>query len=181
MLRRPIIKLQFILMGFGFIMDGFFRCFVYLTSLGMLAFFAGRIIPKSWINPDIFPYKTFQFENDGRIYELFGVREWQSKVLDMSKILPKFIPQKKLDNKLQDTLPLMIKETCIAELIHWILFVPVFYCLTLWEGMGGVIIVTLYELFNIPYIMIQRYNRPRLINTLNRMEKRNNSAMHAAA
>lgn len=164
----------------GYTMDGFLKCFIYLTSVGMLAFFAGRFIPKSWINPDIFPYKTCRFENDGRFYEQFGVRKWQTKVLDMSKIFPKIIPQKKINGNLQDSLPLMIKETCIAELIHWILFIPVLYCLSLWEGLGGVIIVTLYELFNIPYIMIQRYNRPRLINTLKRMKRRDPSAIQAA-
>lgn len=161
-------------------MDVFLKCFIYLTSVGMLAFFAGRFIPKSWINPDIFPYKTCRFENDGRFYEQFGVRKWQTKVLDMSKIFPKIIPQKKINGDLQDSLPLMIKETCIAELIHWILFIPVLYCLSLWEGLGGVIIVTLYELFNIPYIMIQRYNRPRLINTLKRMKRRDPLAIQAA-
>lgn len=161
-------------------MDGFLKCFIYLTSVGMLAFFAGRFIPKSWINPDIFPYKTCRFENDGCFYEQFGVRKWQTKVLDMSKIFPKIIPQKKINGDLQDSLPLMIKETCIAELIHWILFIPVLYCLSLWEGLGGVIIVTLYELFNIPYIMIQRYNRPRLINTLKRMKRRDPLAIQAA-
>lgn len=164
----------------GYTMDGFLKCFIYLTSVGMLAFFAGRFIPKSWINPDIFPYKTCRFENDGRFYEQFGVRKWQTKVLDMSKIFPKIIPQKKINGDLQDSLPLMIKETCIAELIHWILFIPVLYCLSLWEGLGGVIIVTLYELFNIPYIMIQRYNRPRLINTLKRMKRRDPLAIQAA-
>ena len=66
----------------------------------MLAFFAGRFIPKSWINPDIFPYKTCRFENDGRFYEQFGVRKWQTKVLDMSKIFPKIIPQKKINGDL---------------------------------------------------------------------------------
>lgn len=161
----------------GFTMDGFLKCFVYLTSLGMLSFFVGRLIPKSWINPDIFPYKSFQFENDGRIYEQFSVKKWQNKLLDMSKIFPKIIPQKKINNNLQESLPTMIKETCIAELVHWFLFIPVLYCLSLWEGAGGVVIVMLYEFFNIPYIMIQRYNRPRLINTLKRMEKRNSSAM----
>lgn len=158
-------------------MDGFLRCFVYLTSLGMLSFFAGRLIPKAWINPDAFPYKTYRFENDGRVYEKFGVRKWQTKVLDMSRIFPKIIPQKKINDNWQDTLPLMIKETCIAELVHWFLFIPVLYCLSLWEGIGGVVIVMLYELCNIPYIMIQRYNRPRLINTMKRMEKRNPSGL----
>ena len=152
---------------------GFFRCFVYLTSLGMFTFFAGRFIPKSWIHPDDFPYKSYRFEKRGKLYDKLGVRKWQSKVLDMSKLFPKFIPQKKLDGDVMAALPLMIKETCIAELIHWLLVLPGFCCLYLWEGAGGVVIVILYELGNIPYIIIQRYNRPRFIAMLKRMEKRN--------
>lgn len=162
-------------------MDGFLKCFVYLTSLGMFAFFAGRFIPKSWIDPDAFPYKSCQFEENGRFYEQFGVRKWQAKVLDMSKIFPKFIPHKKVEGDLYAALPMMIKETCIAELVHWLLVIPVFYCLTLWEGAGGVIIVALYEFGNIPYIIIQRYNRPRLINTLKRMEERHDAQAQATA
>lgn len=146
----------------------------------MLSFFAGRFIPKSWINPDSFPYKTCQFEENGKFYEQFGVKKWQNKVLDMSKIFPKIIPQKKINGDLQSALPVMIKETCIAELIHWFLFIPVLYCLVLWEGLGGYIVVTLYELFNIPYIIIQRYNRPRLINTLKRMERKNGAISRQA-
>ena len=161
-------------------MEGFWKCFVYLTSLGMFAFFIGRFIPKSWIKPEVFPYRIFKFENNGRFYELFGVRKWQTKVLDMSRIFPKIIPPKRINDDFQAELPLMIKETCIAELVHWILFVPVVFCLSLWEGIGGIIVVTLYELLNIPYIIIQRYNRPRMINTLKRMEKRNYSTKQAA-
>lgn len=150
---------------------GFCRCFVYLTCLGMFSFFAGRLIPKSWLNPDVFPYKLYAFEKNGRFYEQFNVRKWQSKVLDMSKLFPKIIPRKSVNDNLYTTLPVMIKETCVAELVHWLLVVPGFYCLFLREGAGGIIIVILYELGNIPYIIIQRYNRPRLISTLKRMEK----------
>ena len=138
----------------------------------MFSFFAGRFIPKSWINPDSFPFKSYSFENKGKIYDKCGVRKWQSKVLDMSKLFPKFIPQKKLEGDVESAMPLMIKETCIAELIHWLLIIPGFYCLSLWEGPGGVMIVILYELGNIPYIIIQRYNRPRFTAMQKRFEKR---------
>lgn len=147
-----------------------------MTTLGMFAFFAGRFIPKSWIHADDFPFKTCGFEKNGRLYDKLGVRKWQSKVLDMSKLFPKFIPKKKLDGDVKSAMPLMIKETCIAELVHWLLILPGFYCLNLWEGTGGIVIVILYELGNIPYIIIQRYNRPRFIAMQKRMEKRNGSA-----
>ena len=141
----------------------------------MFSFFAGRFIPKSWIHPDSFPFRAYRFENKGKLYDKFGVRKWQSKVIDMSKLFPRFIPQKKLEGDVMSAMPLMIKETCIAELIHWLLIIPGFYCLSLWNGPGGVMIVILYELGNIPYIIIQRYNRPRFTAMLKRMEKRNGS------
>lgn len=146
----------------------------------MVSFFAGRFIPKSWINEDAFPFKSYRFENRGKLYDKCGVRKWQSKVLDMSKLFPKIIPQKKLDGNVKSAMPLMIKETCIAELVHWLLILPGFYCLFLWEGVGGVVIVVLYELGNIPYIIIQRYNRPRFIAMLKRMEKRDGRMMTSA-
>ena len=146
---------------------------MYLTTLGMFAFFAGRFIPKDRINPNAFPYKSCQFERKGKLYEQLGVRKWQNKVFDMSKLFPKFIPKKKLQGHVVSAMPLMIKETCVAELVHWLLIIPGFYCLVLWEGVGGVAIVCLYELGNIPYIIIQRYNRPRFIAMQNRLEKHN--------
>ena len=58
----------------------------------------------------------------------------------------------------------MICETCIAELIHALLCLSGLYCLKLWPGAGGIIAAIVYILlFNLPFILIQRYNRPRLI------------------
>lgn len=82
----------------------------------------------------------------------------------MSKILPKIMPPKNLSGNFRERMPRMLQETCVAEMIHSVLCVTGLRCLRLYPGIGGFIIVILYIVFfNLPFIIIQRYNRPRLI------------------
>ena len=56
----------------------------------------------------------------------------------------------------------LLQETCVAETVHWllILFSPAFV-IFMKRGYGAVFCL-LYILGNLPFIVIQRYNRPRL-------------------
>ena len=58
----------------------------------------------------------------------------------------------------------LIEETCVAEMVHWLLLLvgPLFRLIS--NSVFGVIASILYSLSNVPFIMIQRYNRPRLID-----------------
>lgn len=138
-------------------------CLVYLVCIGILSFVAGRLLPKKWFNPQAFPYHTFPFEKDGSIYRKIGIHKWQHRIPDMSRILPGLMPRKAIPGKpTAAELDTMIKETCVAECIHGILCLAGFACLRLWSGIGGIIVALLYALGNLPFILVQRYNRPRL-------------------
>lgn len=153
---------------------GLLRCFVYLALVGIASFILGRILPKKWFNSDAFPYKSFKFENEGKIYNKFHIRNWQKKLPDMSRLFPKLMPEKKFADRERDVekLPLMIQETCVAEFIHWLLFILGFGCVFLWKGAWGWIVAVVYNLVgNVPFIIIQRYNRPRLKKTLKMAER----------
>ena len=146
-------------------------CILYLSITGAIAFFVGRILPKEWFRPELFPYRSYKFERGGRIYDKLNIRKWQSKVPDMSRILPKIMPPKNLSGNFKERLPLMLQETCVAEMIHSVLCLASLCCLELYPGIGGVIIVILYVVFfNLPYIIIQRYNRPRLLKLTQRIQ-----------
>lgn len=152
---------------------GFLRCIIYLAILSFISFLFGRILPKSWFQENAFPFCSFAFEKSGRIYEKLYIKKWQNKVLDMSRIFPMLMPQKKMNNDSQNSLSTMIRETCIAEFTHAMLCVFGFFCLFLWHGAGGIIVSLLYCIGNIPFIMIQRYNRPRLKRLQQKQEKSN--------
>ncbi len=143
---------------------GFLKCACYLALIGILSFPAGRIIPKRWFHPERFPYRSYPFEDEGRFYNRFRIHVWQNKVPDMSRILPKCIPPKSLSGNFRERLPRMLQETCVAELTHALLCLAGLYCIRLWPGAGGIVIAGInIFILNMPFILIQRYNRPRLL------------------
>ena len=160
----------------------FWKCFCFLIITGVIAFFAGRILPKKWFRADLFPYRSYKFELDGRIYDKLHIRKWQNKVPSMSKILPFMMPAKNLSGDYKKRLPRMLQETCVAELIHTLNCFVGLYCLKLYPGVGGVIILILYiTLFNLPFIIIQRYNRPRLMRLAKRVYQNENTNAERSA
>jgi len=155
------------------------RCAVYLSGTGLIGFLAGRIIPKRWLRPEQRLFRPFGFEKNGKIYEKIGIRHWQNKLPDMSRILPFMMPPKKLTRDPAEQLPDMIRETCIAELVHLALCFSGLYCLKLWPGAGGIAVVLIYILLlNLPFILIQRYNRPRCLQLLRRYSEKENVCVH---
>ena len=152
-------------------MENFWKCFWYLVTTGIVAFFVGRILPKKWFRADLFPYRPLKFEDSGRFYDKFGVRKWQNKVPDMSTIMSFLIPSKKLPQTLtSESVKAMLTENCIAEWIHYLLAVLGFGCVFIWENIGGWIVSALYAIGNLPYIIIQRYNRPKIVKLLKSIE-----------
>ena len=159
----------------------FLRCALYLAATGIAAFLLGRLLPKQWFRGDAFPYRCFPREQ--KLFRVLRVKEWQSRVPDMSRILPGLMPAKKLTADTFRDLPRMIQETCVAEFIHTLLSVTGLACLAIWPGAGGIAVTAVYILLgNLPFIIIQRYNRPRLERLLTlqqRKQERKDTYAHA--
>ena len=142
-------------------------CFAYAAILGVLSFFLGRLLPKRWLRPEKFPFRTYAWEE--KLWKTLQIRKWQSKVPDMSRLFKKLMPEKKLTRQTAQDLPLMIEETCVAELTHGLLCLAGLALLKIWPGAGGTILCVIYIVFgNLPFLLIQRYNRPRLQKLLAR-------------
>ncbi len=141
----------------------FWDCVWLLVCNGILGFLLGRFLPKEWLQPDRFPFAGYAWEQGGRAYEKLGIRRWQNRLPDMSKLFPKLMPPKDLQGDYGARLPVMIRETCVAELMHGVHALAGLHCLQLWPGAGGLVMALLNALlFNLPFILIQRFNRPRL-------------------
>ena len=57
----------------------------------------------------------------------------------------------------------MVQETCIAEVIHILLSLTGLALPLIWPGPGGLLACAAYVLLgNLPFILIQRFNRPKL-------------------
>lgn len=148
-------------------------CALYLSAIGVAFFLFGRILPKEIFAYDRFPFHLSRFERDGHIYDALQIRRWKDGFPDMSVLIPSLIPSKKLPPIFTAAqIESMIRETCVAEWIHELLCLFGFGCVFLWKGIGGWLVSVLYALGNLPYILIQRYNRPRLVNLLRKTRER---------
>ena len=151
---------------------GFWKCVIYLCVTGTVGFFGGRMISKKQFNPSRGIFRCHKWEQGGKIYEKLSIRKWHKRLPDMSRILPFMMPQKNLSGDYAKRLPEMISETCVAEIVHIAISLMGLYCLHLWPGAGSVVIVLLHSLLlNLPFIIIQRYNRPRLIRLQDKLQK----------
>ena len=151
-----------------------FHCAVYLAATGVLGFVLGRVVPKSWFSAERFPYRCAPWEQ--KLWRALRVKTWQARVPDMSRIFPRLMPPKKMTAATVHDLPRMVQETCVAEWIHTLLSLTGLYCLHIWRGWGGIAVTLVYILFgNLPFIIIQRYNRPRLQRLLARQSAQNKS------
>lgn len=140
-------------------------------TLGVPAFFLGEKLPRRWFNPEKFPFKSFSWENEGRIYEKIGIQWWKNRTPDMSKYMRRAFS--KQGNLLRDPQHLrrLVVETCSGEFVHWVLIFlsPVFAILM--DEMG-ILAMLLYIVGNLVSLVIQRYNRPRIMKIIQRIEKR---------
>lgn len=153
-------------------MNEFVKCFLYLAVTSINFFFVGRLIPKKF-HYLRFPYISFGFEKNGDIYNKISIRKWQNKLPDMSRIFSALMPVKKLPRQMNvRNMERMVQETCVAEFIHVLLCIMGLGCPLIWKSIGGWILFVLYLLGNIPFILIQRYNRPKLVRLLKRLQIR---------
>ena len=118
----------------------------------------------------IFPLLVF-------ISTLVGLMELdvESVMLSMSRILPDMV-KKELPGSgavTADQAAALVLETCRAELVHGASCLLGLAFLWLWPGWGGAIVLAVWVLLaNLPFILIQRYNRPRLMHLAALLRKR---------
>lgn len=152
---------------------GFKLCALYIVAIGVMGFVAGRFLPKRWFKYDAPPFKDLPFENGGHFYRKLGIHRWYKLLPDMSRILPGVMPPKRVTAHISAAqAEVMVQETCIAEVIHIYLSVMGLFIPFLWPGAGGILACLAYLLLgNMPFILIQRFNRPKLVQLMERCRR----------
>jgi glycosyl-4,4'-diaponeurosporenoate acyltransferase len=101
-----------------------------------------------------------------------GIRIWKRWIPDAGSALPGGVRKASLVRRDPSALKRLVLETRRAELVHWALW-PAWIPAALWLPPLGVLINLIFAtLFNLPCLLLQRYNRRRLEATLLRMAGR---------
>lgn len=132
----------------------FFHLFISLVCLNISRDFFFRNHPL---------FGIYGWEKEGKIWDnLFRVKAWKGRLIDGSSVLGKGYTKKKLHGTTPDDLRIFAAETKRAEFTHWLCIwpAPLFF---LWNPQWAGWIMVLYALlFNLPFIIVQRYNRGRI-------------------
>ena len=125
-------------------------------------------MPLKYFHWNHWLYRERHWENGGKLYQnRFKIKKWKIHLPDGAEFSKgRGFPKKKLENRSVGYLTAFLRETCRAELTHWItaLFAPLFF---LWNPFFvGWIMIVYAALANLPFIMVQRYNRCRLTRVL---------------
>ncbi len=131
-------------------------------------------LPDRFFAPDRRLYRTRYFEKDGRIYDrLFRVSRWKHLLPDGGALWNRSgFRKKKLESLSPEYLERFLTEASRGELTHWLTMLSVW---TFWLFTPPPIpwIMLAYALaVNIPCILAQRYNRPRIRRLLKKLRQR---------
>lgn len=146
---------------------------IYVLVVGQICFFAGLVTPRNIFDENKFPFKPFKWENGGKVYDKLHIKKWKSKLPEMSKLTNLIFPKRLKKNMTSEDFDRLVKESCIAEISHYILFVCSMGIYYIWRGKIGAFLALIYGfLGNVTYIIIQRYNRPHFITVRDKLRVR---------
>ena len=139
--------------------------FVSVTGvLGLCSHWIGEALPRRWFHPDRFPYALCKWEQNGRFYrQKLKIERWKNKLPDKSQKVASMVKKSVGNDHSSAYLLRLTAETCVSEAVHWVLLLcsPVY--LACMEQPLSIVAAVGYALSHLPFIVIQRYNRPRLL------------------
>ena len=114
-------------------------------------------------------YRSRAWERSGEIYDsLFRIRAWKHLLPDGAAVTKKGYRKRHLSDFTQSNLEKFLLESCRGEFGHW-LAIPPFLLFGLFLPPGALPLMFAYALLvNLPCIMAQRFNRPRIARILER-------------
>ncbi|WP_210437926.1 glycosyl-4,4'-diaponeurosporenoate acyltransferase CrtO family protein [Nocardioides xinjiangensis] len=118
-----------------------------------------------------------RFEQGGRWYRRrLGIHRWKDRLPEAGALFAGGISKRELPARDVDGLRVFVRETRRAELTHWwaMWCGPLF---VLWNPpLAATLLVAYGVLVNMPFILVQRYNRFRTQALISRLEQRRGTA-----
>ncbi len=127
-------------------------------------------LPAPWLaGGGIVGAPAWKRESPERYEQLVAIRRWKPWLPDAGAALPGGVRKASLVRRDRAWLERLTLETRRAELVHRVLW-PFWIVTALWLPPTGVVINLVFAtVFNLPCLLVQRYNRLRLERLLRRL------------
>jgi glycosyl-4,4'-diaponeurosporenoate acyltransferase len=132
----------------------------------LIGWLANRL-PSSALDHDTWLTRARPWPQSEAGYEKrLAILRWKSLLPDAGDALPGGVRKNSLVSRDPAALQRLVEETRRAELVHLAIW-PFWLCTALWMPPAGVLVNMIFAtLFNLPCLLLQRYNRLRLARTL---------------
>jgi glycosyl-4,4'-diaponeurosporenoate acyltransferase len=122
-----------------------------------------RLEHRRWL------FRTRDWERGGAVYQaILRIRKWKSLLPSGGHALGADFSLARVKSRDRAYLQRWVLESCRAELTHWLAMASVVLFM-LWNPPVGVAVNVVYAIAaNVPCILAQRYNRPRILAILER-------------
>ena len=154
------------------IFQKFLNSAFYAMIIGLITGFVFALIPQKLFLKFKNCYKLHPYEQEGKFYtKHFKINAWKDKLPQFSELTKFGFSKASLNTVSSEYLEIFYIETMRAELTHWflILFSPIYLCFA--DKILITFTITCNILGNLPFIMIQRYNRGRVLKLLEHLRK----------
>lgn len=146
--------------------------FILCPAIQITGALIGRKIPYNRLNYNNWLYRIRKWEKAGKVYRKVFVHKWKGLLPDGAKYFKGDFTKKHLLSIDPEYIEKFIKESCRAEFVHWLGMLPFVTFFLLVPPLVAGLLVLYSIIVNIPCIIAQRYNRPRLIALYNSLLKR---------
>lgn len=139
------------------------------------ALFVRYCLPKKVFNPFLKIYNVGK--NERKFYEKIGIRKWKDRIPEAGQLFVNFSKTEVADMTNNEYVEKFMSETVYAELMHGlsvifsflIIFIDLRLALTV-----GLPLVIGNMILNLMPVLVQRYNRPKLMVLYQRNERMKN-------
>ncbi|MBI5973078.1 glycosyl-4,4'-diaponeurosporenoate acyltransferase [Staphylococcus sp. H8/1] len=140
---------------------GIFHSMYWCSTQMTISYFFAKL-PLTFFEKYERLFKSLSWEENGKLWNtLFQINKWKKYIPEGNKLNPEIYNKKQLTSFKLSNIHRMMLEMRRAELVHWLSILPVIAFI---KAPRYIKIINLcYALLaNIPIIVAQRYNRPRL-------------------
>lgn len=152
-------------------------CTLVLFFLLWPAFQVAAALLSLAMDNSLFSYNSFMYrcrkwESEGKIYQkIFKVRSWKKYLPDGGALMKGGYVKRHLQTLSKESLQRFLVESCRAELSHILAILP-FWVFGLFAPPRVILFMFICSIaMNLPCIITQRYNRPRIVRLLQDVER----------
>lgn len=140
-------------------------------AIGLVTGSIGHRIPARLLGHDTWLTRPRAFERQGRFYSArLGIQGWKDRLPEAGGLFRGGFSKRHIRNRSTANLVRFVTETRRAEYVHWMNIIAGALFLLFLPAWAGFAMVVFALMVHLPFVCIQRYNRARLVRTLERRD-----------